>query len=603
MTSNSRYRHPGDVIRLIGSGLLLATSLTAAAIGADRLLGSRASMVSGVEPDTAVGRLLVSVIQLTTIGAVVGVLVAVLSRRRYRLLGSLAVGALLAGLLMWVFELVGDRTGPSALSVNLSHGGWLGNARFPSPAAVAGGVAVAVTLARWLTIPWRRTLWISLGLVAAARLVSGTVLPMQLVVAVALGATVGTGLLVVFGTPDRRPGPSDVVAALKASGFPAVSAALAPVDGKGSRPFIVVAEGGARFFVKLLGQDHRDADLLYRAYRFVRLRNVSDVRPASSLKQAVEHQALVAMMAERFEVHTPRIHGVFGVSDGSMMLVMEFVDGQSLAELPSDLLTDELMEQVWRQVDLLHRVGIAHRSLRIANLMVDDDPAPWIVDFSFSELAASSRAMDLDVAELLASLASHVGPERSVDGAVAALGGPGIADAVPLLQPLALSASTRRTVAGEEKVLERTRIAAASASQRAPNELEPIRRVRPRTLLMIALAAGAFYFILPQIAQVGSSFRAFQSAHWAWLPLVILMSILTYVAGAIGMNGTVPERLPLMPNLSVQFASSFVNRVSPANVGGMAANVRFLQKCGIQPASAVSAVGLNSIAAASSTSA
>ena len=73
---------------------------------------------------------------------------------------------------------------------------------------------------------------------------------------------------------------------------------LAPVRGGECR--------GERFFVKVLGQDQRDADLLYRVYRSVRLRDVGDVRPAASLKQAVEHQALVGMMAERAGVHAPR---------------------------------------------------------------------------------------------------------------------------------------------------------------------------------------------------------------------------------------------------------------------------------------------------------
>ena len=45
-------------------------------------------------------------------------------------------------------------------------------------------------------------------------------------------------------------------------------------------------------------------------------------------------------------------------------------------------------------------------------------------------------------------------------------------------------------------------------------------------------------------------------------------------------------------------ASSFVNRITPANVGGMTLNVRFLQKAGLDPASAVAAVGVSSVAGA-----
>jgi uncharacterized protein (TIRG00374 family) len=47
-----------------------------------------------------------------------------------------------------------------------------------------------------------------------------------------------------------------------------------------------------------------------------------------------------------------------------------------------------------------------------------------------------------------------------------------------------------------------------------------------------------------------------------------------------------------------QGASSFVNRVSPSNVGGMALNVRFLQKAGVEPSAGVAAVGVNSVAGA-----
>jgi hypothetical protein len=88
----------------------------------------------------------------------------------------------------------------------------------------------------------------------------------------------------------------------------------------------------------------------------------------------------------------------------------------------------------------------------------------------------------------------------------------------------------------------------------------------------LAAAAGAFYFILPQLAQVSSSWQALQSAHWAWLPVIIAASALTYLASAAALIGAVPGPVPFWPATLTQAASSFVNRVSPANVGGMAVN-------------------------------
>jgi undecaprenyl-diphosphatase len=113
---------------------------------------------------------------------------------------------------------------------------------------------------------------------------------------------------------------------------------------------------------------------------------------------------------------------------------------------------------------------------------------------------------------------------------------------------------------------------------------------------MIATLTGAFYFLLPQLANVDDSFRALRSANWAWLAGAVVTSLLTYVGAAIGMAASVSEPLPSAPTLQVQLASSFVNRVTPANVGGMALNVRFLQKAGIPPPEAVTGIGLNVLA-------
>src|SRR2546428_6793356 len=62
--------------------------------------------------------------------------------------------------------------------------------------------------------------------------------------------------------------------------------------------------------------------------------------------------------------------------------------------------------------------------------------------------------------------------------------------------------------------------------------------------------------------------------------------------------GGVPGRVPFWPTVLTQAASSFVNRVSPANVGGMALNARYLQKSGVETSAGVAAVGVNSLAGA-----
>jgi uncharacterized membrane protein YbhN (UPF0104 family) len=298
-------------------------------------------------------------------------------------------------------------------------------------------------------------------------------------------------------------------------------------------------------------------------------------------------------MAERAGVRVPRVERVIKADDGTALLVMEHVDGQSLGQFPAERISDDLLRQLWAEVDSLHRAGIAHRSLRAANVMIEDGERPWLTDFSFSEMAATPRQMNLDLAELLASLATLVGADRATASASAVIGTQQVAAAAPLLQPLALSAATRHAVGRAGGLLAETRSAAASGLD-GPS-LARLQRVRPRTLLAIAAAAGAFYFVLPQLAQVGSSWHALQSAHWAWLPVIIAFSAVTYLASAAALIGAVPGRVPLWPATLTQAASSFVNRISPANIGGMALNARFLQKNGVSPSAGVTAVGVNAL--------
>jgi len=598
LLSPARYRHPGDVIRLIIAGLVLAGAVAVTAVIHATYAGARAAAVTAVAPSTLAGRVLAGLVQVLFAGAAVAAVFVTVRYRRYRLLAGLAGSAVLASAVLAGIVYLAGGEHPGAVAAGAGPWSWLTGASLLGPALVAAAVACTVAAAPWLTRPWRRTAWITLWLAAVARLITGTASPVELVLAFAAGVTVGAGALVVFGVPDRRIGPAEIAAALGSAGLPVARVGPAAVRAKGSRPFTAATEDGQPMFIKVLGADQRDADLLYRAYRFLRLRGVGDTRPAASLIQAAEHQALVAVMAERAGVAVPAVRQVVKTADGSALLAMERVDGSSLDLIPVQRVSDTMIRELWKQVAGLHRARMAHRSLRAANIVIDGTARPWIVDFGFSELGATQRQMALDVAELLASLAVIVGADRAVATAAAVIGQDGVAAAVPFLQPLALSAGTRRAIARHDGLLTQTRVAAAAASGGEDQELARVQRVRPRTLLAIAAAAGAFYFLLPKLAQVGSSWQAMLSADWAWLPLVIALSATTYLASAIALMGAIPQRIRLWPTVLAQAASSFVNRVSPANVGGMALNVRFLQKSGVEPSAGVAAVGVNSLAGA-----
>jgi energy-converting hydrogenase Eha subunit A len=305
----ARYRHPGDVIRLIAGSAVLGCSLAASAAARRWLLGPAVPVTGGLGSGLA-GRVLTGLVQVACVAAAVLVVAAALRRRRFRLLGGLAVAAAVAaGIVAGIFWLLGGQH-PDALTDNLARGSWLASAAFPQPAVIAGAVAVIVAASPWMSRPWRRAAWLALLLVAAARIVTGTILPMELIIAIATGVMVGAGVLVAFGVPDQRVGAGEIAGALRSAGLPVETVRAAEVKAKGSRPFAAAGPDGLRWFIKAMGSDQRDADLLYRAYRAVRLRNVGDTRPAATLFQAVEHQALAGVMAERAGVVVPGVDRV-----------------------------------------------------------------------------------------------------------------------------------------------------------------------------------------------------------------------------------------------------------------------------------------------------
>jgi uncharacterized protein (TIRG00374 family) len=589
------FRHPGDVVRLVVWGLaalLLGLYIRLATDTSDGLtsdLGRAASRVP-----TAVRELALALVQVGAIVVPVVVVVLLVLQQRWR---RLLVGAI-AGVIGAVVLIVVDRfvhlSGRTAGGV--TSGTWVASTSFPSLAYVSGAAAATAVGKVWLSRPWRRAADIAIVVLLVIMALAGSSGVPDLLFAAAVGIAVGAAVLVVVGAPNRRPTPAMVAEGLAAAGLDVRELTLQRAEGGRAQLYLADPATGPPIFVKVYAGDTRDADLLYRGYRALILRGPSEEWSTRSLAAEVENEALVLLLARRDGVRCPELRAVVTLSDRSPALALDRVLGTSLDAVPPEDLDDTLLDAVWRQIGVLHDAHLAHRSLRMANLVVDADGLPTITGLGSGVVSATPRQISIDRAELLTSLATTVGPERAVASAARFVPPGELAAVVPFLQPLALSSATRKQASKSMLLQLRSEIATRTGTE--PPPLEKLVRVRPRTLLMIAALALAFYVLLPQLANVGDSVTAMRSANWAWLAVAVVFSMLTYIASAVGMAGGVPDPLPPVANVQAQLASSFVNRVTPANVGGMALNVRFMQKAGVEPAKAVTGVGLNTAAGA-----
>jgi undecaprenyl-diphosphatase len=268
----------------------------------------------------------------------------------------------------------------------------------------------------------------------------------------------GAAAVVALGAPSRRPTASAVLAGLASVGLPLRELRRAGVDARGSTPYFGVSTSGDELFVKVLGEDERSADLLFRCYRRLQPRDLGDEKPFRTLRRAVEHEALVALAARDLSVRTPRLRAFARAEPNGYVLAYDKIAGRSLDRLDASEITDHLLAEAWDLIAQLRRRRIAHRDLRLANVVVADGGEVWLIDFGFSELAASDLLLATDVAELVASSSACVGAERAVAHAVATVDPGTLVQARERLRPWALSGATRAALASRPGLLDELRL-------------------------------------------------------------------------------------------------------------------------------------------------
>lgn len=585
-------RSPGDALRVIVA--LLGTLAAFVAFDFAR------NTAVGLEEDVAESLravphfVLLTGFALFSLGLIVTplvVLIIVIRQRNWRLIGLYFLTTAVASV---TFDLLNGFIAarvpapphpPAALPTAVTIDLW-------EPSSFATLAAALTVSGPWISRRWRRVGWTLLLLSVPLRILVGIDVPSGILFAIAGGWLIGSIVVLAFGSPARNPGADDVVRGLDTAGVHLVELHRASVDARGSTPYFGRDADGRAYFVKVLGIDQRNADLMFRVYRWLRLEHVGDERPFSSLRRTVEHEALVSVMAERATVRTPTLTAAVELADGSMALVYQRIAGRSLDSVEPQELSDEVLTGVWGQVARLREHRIAHRDLRRANVFLTDDGTPMLIDFGFGEVSASELLLDQDVAQLVVSTGVDVGATRAVGAAVLVLGPDAVAAAAPRMQPLALAGATRSALKERKELLTEIHAEVVSQTHLETVELAKLERVRPRTVLIAAMLFLATWFLIPQLTELPRLMTEIKDADWFWAVPAVIFSMLTYVGAAMALSASVSERVSVGKTTLLTLAGSFVNRITPVKVGAVALNLRFLQKQGVATPVAAASIGL-----------
>ncbi|MET9670182.1 lysylphosphatidylglycerol synthase domain-containing protein [Streptomyces sp. NPDC006475] len=669
----ARVHRPSDLMRLLIGILLIAVVLAVAAFahGTTSGLEQDINKGTGQAPD-----LLVKIAGLVSSIAVLLVPVAFAIERLIKRDGLRIADGVLAAVLAHGVTLATDlwvaRGAPGTLQDALTQTQTDGGLTDPVHGYLAPVIAYMTAVGMSRRPRWRVVLWVVLLLDAFAMLVAGYTTPFSIILTVLLGWTVAYGTLYAVGSPNVRPTGQTLMAGLRHVGFRPVNAMraedvpdsspLRPIGGSPAeqgdrgRRYLVTLEEGAPLDVTVVDREQQAQGFFYRVWRRLTLRSITTRRSNPSLRQALEQEALLAYAAIAAGANAPKLIATSELGPDAVMLVYEHLGGRSLDAMDDGEITDDVARGAWRQVKALMSRRIAHRRLTGDAILVDRSGKVIITDLRGGEIAAGDMVLRMDIAQLLTTIGLRVGAERAVATAVEILGPDTVADCLPLLQPIALSRSTRATLrrlarersqrerdavleasaaakrarteaaegpaADDRKAVRKTERAEKQADKRAMDEamdevreedllslirrqvllirpqapVEPVRleRIRPRTLVSMIAGAVAAYFLLSQLAGIDFG-TVFGRAHWGWVAAAVAFSALSYIAAAMSLLGFVPERVPFLRTVVAQVAGSFVKIVAPAAVGGVALNTRFLQRSGVRPGLAVASVGASQL--------
>ncbi|WP_409238087.1 lysylphosphatidylglycerol synthase domain-containing protein [Streptomyces sp. PA5.6] len=662
----ARVHRPSDLMRLLVGVLAIAVLLSIAAFAHGTTSGLEQDIDKGTDqaPD-----LLIKVAGLVASIGVLLVPVAFAIERLIKRDGLRIADGVLAAVLAHGVTLATDlwvaKAAPDSIQDALTKPSPADLHAFTDPVHgyLAPVIAYMTAVGMSRRPRWRLVLFVVLLLDAFTMLVTGYTTPFSIILTVLIGWAVAYGTLYAVGSPNVRPTGQTLLAGLRHVGFHPVSASREESPdsehGDRGRRYFVTLEDGPPLDVTVIDREQQAQGFFYRVWRRLTLRGITQRRSLQSLRQALEQEALLAYAAIAAGANAPKLIATSELGPDAVMLVYEHTGGHSLDSLPDEAITDELLCDTWRQVQALQSRRIAHRRLAGDAILVDRSGTVILTDLRGGEIAAGDLVLRIDIAQLLAALGLRVGAERAVAAAVEVLGPDAVADCLPLLQPIALTRSTRATLGKlarersqreREAVLEASRKSRQSlradvsedgqpdkpsskqekqaakqerqaekqaiddALEQAREEdlltqirhqvllirptapVEPAQLERIRPRTLISFIAGAIGAYFLLSQLTHVEFGTlFQEAEWGWVAAAVGFSALSYFAAAMSLLGFVPERVPFLRAVAAQVAGSFVKIVAPAAVGGVALNTRFLQRSGVRSGLAVASVGASQL--------
>jgi glycosyltransferase 2 family protein len=303
--------------------------------------------------------------------------------------------------------------------------------------------------------------------------------------------------------------------------------------------------------------------------------------------QQVEHEGFVTLLAARNGVATQDVIKAGRTVDNDALIVIR-LRGTPLPG-PGEAVNDQEVDAAWDTVLALAAAGLVHGDLHPAAFRIDGGQAV------LGSMAGASVATDddqrcVDLAQLLTLSALYLGVPSSLTLARRRLAPPQLAAVIPYIQKAALGASLREAASRGHLDIDDLRSQAAAAAGIEAPKIAKLRRVPTRALVQTGLLVAAAYFLISTLVgvDINELGDALRSASVPLLLLALIVGQLPRFCYAESTRAACPRPLAFGPVALLEFTISFINLVLPSSVARIALDIRFFQRQGIPPASAVS---------------
>ncbi|MGE2719305.1 flippase-like domain-containing protein [Mycolicibacterium celeriflavum] len=580
-------RRTNDIVRVVLAALFLAVVITGSLITRNEWVAlerSISEIVAVLTPTQA--NLVYLVYGIAIVALPFVILVSLILSRQWKLLGAYAAAAVIAGSALsisglgltaprWHFDLSGRLDTFASQFVD-------------DPRWIAMLAAVLTVSGPWLPARWRRWWWTLLLAFVPIHLVVSAVVPARSLVGLAAGWFVGALVVLVVGTPGLEVPLDGAVRAMERRGC--VVTGLRVLRPAGAGPLVLNAtceDQQATAAMELYGPHQRGGGVLLQLWRKVRFRDRETAPLHASMRRLVEHRALMAIAIGELKIANTSTIAVAALDRGWTLYAHTPPRGIPISECVDSI----PVSRVWESLRELHDCQISHGDLRSSEITVDDD-AVLFGGFDNAEYGATDAQLRSDIAQLLVTTTHLYDAQSAVRAAIDAFGKDTVLSASRRLTMAAVPLRIRHSVTEAKAVISAARDEVKRQTRVDEIRTETVTRFTRSQVVQLVLLAALVYVAYPFLSSVPTFITELRTANWWWALVGLAASSLTYLGAAAALWACADGLVTLWGLVVMQVANKFAATTTPAGVGGLALSARYLQKGGVSPMRATTAVAL-----------